>query len=86
MTEEQRASHNLQRARYQEKQNKEATKRDTKKAMTAEQRTIYNLQRARSKAGMSRYNVPESGGAFECIKCGFHTDRDRCPECGRPCW
>lgn len=58
------------------------------RAMTPAERSAYNAHKKRSKAGMQRRFSPpqedESGG--ECMKCGFRTHRDWCPDCGRPVW
>ena len=84
MTAEERAEYNRQRRKSK------AGMREHKRirAMTAEERAEYNRQRRKSKAGMREHHQPVEAGededAQECIKCGFRTHLDWCPECGRP--
>lgn len=85
MTPEQRTAYDQQQSAYKKKLERKAAKRLRWKQMTAEERAAYRLQHPRSR---ERHDIPEEdeNGAFECIKCGFRTDRDWCPDCGRPCY
>ena len=39
---------------------------------------------AQSERGIAESTDPNAGA---CMKCGFRTDREWCPDCGRPvCW
>ena len=61
---------------YHVRQEEYASKRAAKKAR----------KRKTTKAGKYQDLPPESTdpSAGECIKCGFRTGRDWCPDCGRP--
>ena len=85
LTPEERVAYDLQQIAYKKKLEERAAKKLRWKQMTAEERAAYRLQHPRSKA---QYDIPEPdpNGANECIKCGFRTDRDWCPDCGRPCY
>ena len=58
-------------ATVQRKRGKKRAKRDRKRAAAA---------RAAAAA------LEGDDGDNECIKCGFRTNRDWCPDCGRPTW
>ena len=69
------------------KEAKRAQKRAKKeriKAMSPGERLAYNAHKAASKAGMKSSFPEEDDGGGECMKCGFRTHRDWCPDCGRP--
>ena len=72
--------------RHASKVAKKAAQKLKRKNMTTEERGEFNRQRRLSKAGMRKRDLPDEAedGAPKCIKCGFRTHRDFCPDCGRP--
>ena len=87
-TPEELEAHAARNARYAQKQAMKQAKKQELRAMTAEERAQLSEQRRLSKAGMREHHQPVEAGedAQECIKCGFRTHRDWCPERGRPTW
>ena len=73
-------------AAHKERVAKKEARKWKRKNMTTEERAEFNRQRRLSKAGMRERDLSDEAeeGAPECIKCGFRTHRDWCPDCGRP--
>jgi rubrerythrin len=69
---------------YQQKIRKKKERKAAIRNMSQNEKKVFNEHRRRSKAGM-RPAIPEEDDTdSECIKCGFKTRRDHCPDCGRP--
>ena len=83
-TPEELAKHAAHEARVAKK----AAKKRAWKAMGPEERAEYRRLHPKQKSNCDR-DIPEQAvedDAPECMKCGFRTWRDWCPDCGRPVW
>ena len=48
----------------------------------------YHIPKQKKRRKSYHYEFPEEedDGSPECMKCGFRTWKDVCPDCGRPVW
>jgi len=77
LTHEQLAEYEIQQRQYAEKM-------ATKKAKTTVKEGATKAERKGPNCTQIVATARDCNDGEECIKCGFRTKRDWCPECGRP--